>query len=199
MSTPPHRSRQGAHRGRRSLPAAVLSSLLAVLAVTSLVTAVLVWRGQPPERPGSVSGATQGRSGTPATSPPAGDGQTGTPATNGAATGTGSPSSPAEPSGAAAASRGSPSDVEVVVLNQTSRPGLAGRVATRLRAKGWTVALVGNFRGVVPATTVYYPPRQAAAARAVAAALAVTPRTRPRFGNLSTTRVTVVLTASYPG
>ncbi len=48
-------------------------------------------------------------------------------------------------------------DVEVVVLNQTSRGGLAGSVAEELRDKGWTVPAVGNFRGIVPATTVYYP------------------------------------------
>ena len=46
---------------------------------------------------------------------------------------------------------------QVVVLNQTSRSGLAGSVADQLRGKGWTVPAVGNFRGIVPATTVYYP------------------------------------------
>ena len=71
------------------------------------------------------------------------------------------------------------------------RPGSA--------AKGWTVPAVGNFRGVVPATTVYYPPGQEAAAQAAAESLPTTPRIRPRFGNLSTTRLTVVVTDTYPG
>jgi len=84
--------------------------------------------------------------------------------------------------------------VEVVVLNQTSRAGLAGEVATRLRGEGWTVPAVGNFRGVVPATTVYYPPGQEAAAQTAAEGLPTAPRIRPRFGNLSTTRLTVVVT-----
>ena len=54
------------------------------------------------------------------------------------------------------------------MLNQTSRAGLAGVVADRLRAKGWNVSVVGNFHGVVPATTVYYPPGQEDAARVAA-------------------------------
>ena len=86
------------------------------------------------------------------------------------------------------------------MLNQTSRAGLAGVVADRLRAKGWTVAAVGNFHGTVPATTVYYPPGQEdAAAQTAAEDLPAAPRIRPRFGNLSTTRLTVVVTDSYPG
>ncbi len=90
-------------------------------------------------------------------------------------------------------------DVQVVVLNQTSRAGLASRVADTLRADGWTVAAVGNFHGIVPATTVYYPPGEELAAQTAAEDLQATPRIRPRFGNLSTSRLTVVVTDSYPG
>jgi hypothetical protein len=61
------------------------------------------------------------------------------------------------------------------------------------------VPAVGNFRGVVPATTVYYPPGQEAAAQTAAEGLPTAPRIRPRFGNLSTTRLTVVVTDTYPG
>ena len=64
---------------------------------------------------------------------------------------------------------------------------------------GWDVPAVGNFRGTVPATTVYYPAGGETAALAVARDLRATPRTLPRFGNLSTTRFTVVVTDSYPG
>jgi hypothetical protein len=85
-----------------------------------------------------------------------------------------------------------------VVLNQTARAGLASRVADRLRGQGWTVAGTGNFRGSVPATTVYYPPGAEAAAQALAQTLPTGPRVRPRFGNLSTTRLTVVVTDDYP-
>lgn len=85
------------------------------------------------------------------------------------------------------------------MLNQSSRAGLASTVADQLRGKGWTVPAVGNFRGVVPATTVYYPPGAESAAQAAAEDLASPPRIRPRFGNLSTTRLTVVVTSDYPG
>jgi hypothetical protein len=87
----------------------------------------------------------------------------------------------------------------VVVLNQTSRAGLAAAVADRLRARGFTVVGTGNFHGVVPATTVYYPTGDEAAALQVARALPTSPRTGPRFSNLSTTRLTVVVTDNYPG
>jgi len=90
-------------------------------------------------------------------------------------------------------------DVQVVVLNQTSRAGLASDVADALRGHGWTVAAVGNFHGTVPATTVYYPPGDELAAQTAAEDLQATPRIRPRFGNLSTSRLTVVVTDSYPG
>jgi hypothetical protein len=88
---------------------------------------------------------------------------------------------------------------EVVVLNQSSRAGLAASVGQELRDQGWAVPAVGNFRGIVPSTTVYYPPGAETAARAAAGDLRSEPRIRPRFGNLSTTRLTVVVTTSYPG
>ena len=58
--------------------------------------------------------------------------------------------------------------------------------ADRLRERGLDGAGVGNFRGVVPATTVYYPPGAEAGAQTAAEDLPTAPRIRPRFGNLST-------------
>lgn len=44
----------------------------------------------------------------------------------------------------------------VIVLNATGRSGLASKVAASLRAQGWTVVSVGNWRGgAVTATTSY--------------------------------------------
>ena len=85
------------------------------------------------------------------------------------------------------------------MLNQSGRSGLGRKVSDTLTAAGWTVVAVGNFRGSVPATTVYYPAGDEAEAAALAAVLPGTDRIRPRFGNLSTTRLTVVVTTSYPG
>jgi len=196
---PPTRTRHGAHRGGGGLAGALVPSLLAVAAVAALITALAVWQSEEPSRPGSVAAATQqalreARS-DPATSAPAPSSPASTTAPPAGSPTTGS-------AGSTAASAADPVDrssVEVVVLNQTSRAGLAGSVAERLRGAGWTVPAVGNFTGVVPATTVYYPPGEQQAALAVARDLPTEPRTRPRFGNLSTTRLTVVVTDSYPG
>jgi LytR cell envelope-related transcriptional attenuator len=96
-----------------------------------------------------------------------------------------------------AASAGSvavPADSKVVVLNATSRKGLAGRFQQALAAKGWNVVAIGNFRGNVPATTVYYPEGQRAAAEALEAQFAEVNRIRPAFSGISQTRLTVILT-----
>jgi hypothetical protein len=194
-----HRLRHGAHRSRGGLAGALMPSVLAVAAVAALITALAVWQGEELEQPrASAASETRDAAGPaeqrpaqkstqepPASSPP----ETSGPATSPAQTATSEPErSPDEVS-----------DLEVVVLNQTSRSGLAGSVADRLRASGWEVPAVGNFRGIVPATTVYYPAGAEADALAVARDLPTEPRVRPRFGNLSTTRLTVVVTDSYPG
>jgi cytoskeletal protein RodZ len=184
-------ARRGAHRSSRDIAGAFVPSLLAVLAVTAMITALYVWRGESPDTTAPASATTKSST-APTPSGPA--------ATKPAATQAASTAATSGPVSSAATTAATVpiGDVEVVVLNQTSRAGLAATAAKRLRDKGWTVAATGNFRGQVPATTVYYPPGAQAAAEAVAAALPTTPRVRPRFGNLSTTRLTVVVTDSYP-
>lgn len=83
----------------------------------------------------------------------------------------------------------------VVVLNQTATVGLAAKVATRLRGAGWVVPAIGNYRGAVPGTTVFYPAGGQAAAQSLAKALGVT-RTAPAPAGMSTSRLTVVLTSN---
>ncbi len=160
-----------------------------------MITALYVWRGESPDTATPASATTQQSSTAPAptTSAPSAT-TTKAPVKPASTTTTSSPPS----TKATTASADRVGDVEVVVLNATSRKGLAGTVAQRLRDKGWTVALVGNFRGNVTATTVYYPPGAQADAEAAAAGLPTEPRVRPRFGNLSTSRLTVVVTDSYP-
>jgi hypothetical protein len=198
--------RRGAHRTRRDITAALVPALLAVVAVAALITAVNVWRGQEPD--GLGDSTTTGTSSSPSPT-----GRSGTPRASASATASGSASGAADAASeeSTAPSQGSSGsgetssddssdarDIDVVVLNQTSRGGLAAVAADRLRARGWTVAGVGNFTGVVPATTVYYPPGAEAAALAAAESLPTPARTRPRFGNLSTSRLTVVVTDNYP-
>jgi hypothetical protein len=188
-------TRRGAHRSRRDLTSAVVPSLLAVLAVTALVTALYVWRAEDPS-PSRVAAST----GQPTTQPMTG-GSPSPDVTSAPATTTSAPATRTTPRPTAPATTRAAAvvrDIEVVVLNQTSRGGLAARVADVLRGKGWTVPATGNFRGIVPATTVYYPPGAEAQARRAARDLPTEPRLRPRFGNLSTSRLTVVVTDSYP-
>jgi hypothetical protein len=171
-----------------------MPSVLAVVAVAALITSLAVWRGQDPVQPQAAAATT---SSTPASREALSQApDTATPKT--------SPSAPATAPVTSAPvttvpARSTLRDVQVVVLNQTSRAGLASDVADGLRGKGWTVAAVGNFHGTVPATTVYYPPGDELAAQAAAEDMQATPRIRPRFGNLSTGRLTVVVTDSYPG
>jgi cytoskeletal protein RodZ len=198
MTPDPH-VRRGAHRTKRAPSAALLPSLLAILAVTSLITALYVWRGEDSKQPpaaassGSSGSSSHSPTSTPSTSP------TSTPTKTVKATEpvskTSSPSTTKPKATTAEQLRAS---VALVVLNETTRSGLAATVATRLRSKGWTVAGVGNFRGEVPATTVYYPQGHEQAALAVAKSLPTPARTRPRFGNLSPTRLTVVVASNYP-
>jgi hypothetical protein len=188
------RRRHGAHRTGHGIAGAVLPSLLAVLAVASLITSLAVWRGEDPDQPTAAASTSSPTSTREALSK-----APSTPAVSSTPSGPASSSPSGSGGSSGAATRSADFTVQVVVLNQTSRAGLAGAVATRLRRQGWTVPAVGNFRGVVPATTVYYPTGQEAAAQAAAETLPTTPRIRPRFGNLSTTRLTVVVTDTYPG
>jgi hypothetical protein len=195
MNSPTPARRQGAHRSGRGLVPAVMPSVLAVVAVAALITSLAVWRGEDPVQPQAAAAATT--SSTPASrealsQAPDTASPTASPSASAMAPVTSAPATTAP-------ARSTPRDVQVVVLNQTSRAGLASRVADALRGDGWTVAAVGNFHGTVPATTVYYPPGEELAAQTAAEDLQATPRIRPRFGNLSTGRLTVVVTDSYPG
>lgn len=198
MSSPVPRSRRGAHRTGRTVAAALMPSVLAVVAVAALVTSLAVWRGEDPGQPGAAASTTS----PTATREAISQAPSSTPATSKAATKTPTTKSSTPPptrEADQATEQDELREVQVVVLNQTSRSGLAGSVADQLRGKGWTVPAVGNFRGIVPATTVYYPVGAEAAAQAAAESLPTSPRIRPRFGNLSTSRLTVVVTDSYPG
>jgi hypothetical protein len=182
--------------------AAVLPSVLAVAAVASLITALAVWQGDRLDQPGAAASESREQPQQERRAAAGAHRAAGTPAPSTTSPRAASPaaSSPApEPSTEVEGTKAAVSDLEVVVLNQTSRSGLAAQVAGRLRSTGWEVPAVGNFRGVVPATTVYYPAGAEQDALAVAGDLPTEPRVRPRFGNLSTSRLTVVVTDSYPG
>ena len=171
-----------------------MPSVLAVVAVAALITSLAVWRGEDPVQPQAAAATTSSTPASREALSQAPDTATAEVSPSAAASGPDT-SAPATTVPARSTLR----DVQVVVLNQTSRAGLASHVADALRGDGWTVAAVGNFHGTVPATTVYYPPGEELAAQTAAEDLQATPRIRPRFGNLSTGRLTVVVTDSYPG
>lgn len=87
--------------------------------------------------------------------------------------------------------------VPITVLNNSRRSGLAERAAARFERGGWPVALTGNYRGQIPATTVYYDPGMEASARAFAASFEGIVRVLPRFSGLPARGVVVVLTKDF--
>src|SRR6185295_15594718 len=122
---PDPRVRRGAHRTSRAATATLLPSLLAILAVTSLITALYVWRGEEAKPPSAAaSSGTPTPQADPTTTPPA---TTTTAATEPVKTTTSAPATPTKTKtktkkDTAAELRAS---VAIVVLNQTSRSGLA--------------------------------------------------------------------------
>ncbi len=88
--------------------------------------------------------------------------------------------------------------VPVVVLNQTGISGLAAQFQKELEAGGWTVAGIDDFRGNVPATTVYFPPGMRPAAKALMEQFPQIGRIRPAFSGISPTQLTVILGKDFP-
>jgi hypothetical protein len=87
----------------------------------------------------------------------------------------------------------------LTVLNNSKVHGLGERVADQARSKGWRVALVGNFAGRIPVTTIYFNPGDAAgerAAREFAAEFPAVQRVFPRYAGLPPTPDGIVLVAT---
>ena len=88
----------------------------------------------------------------------------------------------------------------LVVLNQTSTAGLAGRAQTLFQNGGWTVSSIGSLHNDVLSTTAYYDPAvpgAQAAAGALQAQFPAIKRVLPRFAGLPAGPVVVVLTSDY--
>jgi len=112
----------------------------------------------------------------------------------------------AKPSSTPSSSSASPStsavvidrSVPVTVLNGTRRTGLAASVAAELRAKGWTVVSIGNWRGNgVETTTVFVDGREDAAAT-MRRDLEAADATEEPIGAMRDNRITVVIMGDYP-
>jgi hypothetical protein len=107
-------------------------------------------------------------------------------------------SSPTVP--ASSGSSSSAGKQPLVVLNNTTVTGLAGKAAARFEAGGWTVTSYGNYQNTILSTCAYYDP---AVPGAQAAALALQQqfpaikRVVAKFAGLPAGPIVVVLTDDY--
>jgi hypothetical protein len=88
--------------------------------------------------------------------------------------------------------------VPVVVLNATNRTGLAAAVAERLRAKGWTIAQVGNWRGDTVRLTTVFVTGNAQAAATMRRDVKAADGTLPTWPGMPKKQVVLVLGPDYP-
>jgi hypothetical protein len=91
-------------------------------------------------------------------------------------------------------------DVPLIVLNNTTIHGLATQAAIRFEAGGWTVTSSGNLTNTIISTCAYYDPADAHAKRAAEALQVQYPtikRVQPRFAELPSGPIVVVLTPDY--
>jgi hypothetical protein len=83
--------------------------------------------------------------------------------------------------------------VDVEVLNQTSRSGLAARAGEEIGEAGWPVVRVDNAALGSPATTLYVPVGLEPAAESFVRSFPAVTRTRPAFEGLPPSALTLVL------
>ena len=159
-------------RGERGVvfPSPVV--ILSVVAVAMAAIAYVATQGQPPtEREVTRVAAEPASSATPEPS---------------MSTTEPKPTKPAKP----AIDKGK---VYVEVYNNSGVTGLAGEVAASATQAGWKVVGSDNWYGTIPASSVYYPPKLARAARALALDLGIR-RTALAVDPMRRDRLTVILT-----
>jgi len=184
----------GAHRVRHSPSRYILPAVVGALVVVAVGVGIVGWSnlsGSPDAAPSNtvhVSSTTHPASSATATSPSAS--ASASPTTSPAASASATPTATKAPT----PTRPPVVHAPAVLLNQTAIRGMAARVALRLRSLGWTITGVGNWRGRVPETTVYYPAGMEAAARSLAFDLGVT-RIHGWVRGMLPDRLTVVLTS----
>lgn len=83
-------------------------------------------------------------------------------------------------------------NILVGVYNNTGTAGLAQSAAAKARSAGWTVSGVGNWRGLISETTVYYPSGFEDQAQTLARDLGVG-RVRPLVSPMRGDRLSLIL------
>lgn len=179
--------RQLARRRRRER---IIGILIAVLGVAVLVIAFIALRN--PQHSATAAGTDTHQSTTrPSPSPSSSPSSSST-------------TSSASTSRSGASSSGTPSATgskPLIVLNQTTTPGLAQQAAARFERGGWRVtSSQDGYQNDVITTTAYYDPAVAGAKRAALALqrqFATIHRVAERFTQLPAGPVVVVLTTDY--
>jgi len=88
-------------------------------------------------------------------------------------------------------------EVYVEVYNNSGVKGLAAATAAKATGVGWAVVGEDNWQGLIPTSTVYYPPRLQRAGKQLALDLGIR-RTAPSVGVMKRDRLTVILTEDAP-
>ena len=88
-------------------------------------------------------------------------------------------------------------EVYVEVYNNSGIRGLAAATAAKATGVGWAVVGEDNWQGLIPTTTVYFPPRLKAAGKQLALDLGIK-RTAPAVGVMKRDRLTIILTTDAP-
>ncbi len=88
-------------------------------------------------------------------------------------------------------------EVYVEVFNNSGTKGLAAGFAAKATQVGWAVVGEDNWYGVIPTTTVYFPPRLKTEGKQLALDLGIK-RTSPAVGTMKLDRLTVILTTDAP-
>jgi hypothetical protein len=204
-ATPP---RRGAHRAPAKPQRVIIVGLIAVAAVVALLVAFGACGGgfdsgegvlngtpgvttPPPASlvPTTTAPATSAVPTTapPTTAPPTTAPRTTPPRTTAAATPTRTPAPTSAPPTTGP-------KLPVDVFNGSNVTGLARQGATQVRAAGWTVAAVGNWRRTTVTTeTVYFGPGDEGSARRLARDLAGAQQVKAALSGMSTSRLTYVV------
>jgi hypothetical protein len=174
----------------------VVGAVLAVLGVVVAVVAVVALHHPNGRREPkaavtyTVTPSATAKSSASGSAPASGSGSA-TPSTSGAST-SGSASTGATTAGV--------KSVPLVVLNVTSRTGLAASAAKTFEDGGWTVTSSGNLSNNILSTCAYYDPSDPANLAAATALMAQFPaikRVKEKFDGLPAGPIVVVLTNDY--
>jgi LytR cell envelope-related transcriptional attenuator len=114
------------------------------------------------------------------------------------------PSSSSKPSSSSSPSKSRPSKPQtaIYILNNTTRPDLGTTIAAKFRAKGWHVVGTENYSNDIISSCAYYDPgdpQNLTVARELRSEFPGIQRVAPRFPQLPTYPIVVILNPDYPG